>query len=669
MPKPDDCGCGKGPKECISKKRRADTLLGLYMEECGGKPKLKGVALKKDMMKFAEKTLKKMDCGCGCEGEKTLSRLSGGAGQVRKNCPVELNMSGTGFSEDTAYIGIDMSPLEGAGAPRSFEQMYVQSQADIHRQKVDMVHRRAAQRTVKIKPYTQRPELLSDTFKEGPYGRDIHGQLSGGNALSDWRNDLMNRAKAFLWARGDYRGDKCGGLFGKFDCCDPGDGEGEPGRGTAGNPLWREVKNVVSARYYVKESPIPVSDAELINLVDDVITRQGCPFKAGVVKGEGPEQRAAREAEAKEAERRAVYNAASEKDRLKDVADRKRNLEADKIVAAQRASPLRAAFFDKYDMSAEEVEAAVNASEFPDYRILGELSNKVEGQAGNIDMVYEEMKAALGEPVGVKGKGKKKHKMGPLPTEMRARPVAAARAAERFRKAAKKAMKKAMRGGALTGGDWFSPSTWTWESVNPVNWTTDDWTDLAKGADAAIFGPLADPYVMKAAQAALIQGGSFAVPGFGTVGGATLAAILQGAVMAHEFVYPACEGGKKEGVLGCNEYRDDLKDVIDMAVGIAKVADQANEGLDRVSDYLASDIGMENLLEPGDVMGSGAYRGAFTRGEPQVGETEEKFYYPVVSTTRPPVTALLAGAPGGEYAGPIRTEATPASLLAFAPKF
>lgn len=385
-----------------------------------------------------------------------------GSGRRQKTSLQDINMLGTGSPEDLAYMGIDTS-MVGSGRP-SYERAYTENQADAHRKKVELVRRRASERTVKILPYTQRPELLSDTFKVGPHGRDIHGQIQGG---------------------------------GKF-----------------------------------RPELLPVKEA-----------------------GAGRHKKA---------------------------------------------------------------------------RIL------------------------------TKSKG--------LPDDM----DISARQAKRFLKAVKAAARK--KGGArLVGGDWFSPSTWTLESVNPANWTKEDWTDLAKGADAAIFGPLADPYVLKSAQGYLVAGGSFAIPGVGTVAGTTLAAILQGAVMAHEFVYPGCDGGKKEGILGCNEYRDDLKDIINTAVGIAKTVDVANEKLDRTSEFLTAGIGEGVVIQPGDFMGSepgntlglgrgsGAYRGAFTRGELPVGEKAEEFYWPEFSGRE----ARGVAAAGGEYAGQPRMESSLAEVRTF----
>lgn len=112
----------------------------------------------------------------------TLPPAPTGSGRRKKPSTVDVKMDGTGFSEDTAYMGIDMSPLEGSGHPKSWERLYDANQADIHAKKVALVRRRAEQRTVKILPYTERPELLSDTFKVGPHGRDIHGQMAGGGA-------------------------------------------------------------------------------------------------------------------------------------------------------------------------------------------------------------------------------------------------------------------------------------------------------------------------------------------------------------------------------------------------------------------------------------------------------------------------------------------------------
>ena len=96
----------------------------------------------------------------------------------------DVNMMGTGSPEDLAYMGIDMSPLEGSGniPNKSYESWYDRTMYDNVQKKMDLVRRRAAQRTVKILPYTERPALLSDTFKVDA-GRDIHGQVQGGSAF------------------------------------------------------------------------------------------------------------------------------------------------------------------------------------------------------------------------------------------------------------------------------------------------------------------------------------------------------------------------------------------------------------------------------------------------------------------------------------------------------
>jgi len=226
-----------------------------------------------------------------------------------------------------------------------------------------------------------------------------------------------------------------------------------------------------------------------------------------------------------------------------------------------------------------------------------------------------------------------------LPSELKTTAKKAATAVGRFLKAAVRAEK------GLKGGDWFNAKTWTWDSVNPVNWTTEDWTNLAKGADAAIFGTLSDPKVLAAATLALKTGAGFTFPPpVGFVAGATLAMALTGAVMAHEYVYPSCAAGV--GALGCNEYRGEVKKVVEKAVEVAQ-SEQGNAALDRVSEYLTSGVG-ENM---GDLLGEGAYRGAFTRGEPQTGEEEVKFYYPAYTEREKRGVATA----GGEYAGPSTT--------------
>ena len=115
------------------------------------------------------------------QAETMLKEALGGAGRPRFSSLSTAKMSGAG-NEALAYMGTDMSPLEGGRVPnRSFEQFYDREQADNHAKKVALVRRRAEQRTVKIKPYTERPVLLSDTFKVNA-GRDIHGQVAGGGA-------------------------------------------------------------------------------------------------------------------------------------------------------------------------------------------------------------------------------------------------------------------------------------------------------------------------------------------------------------------------------------------------------------------------------------------------------------------------------------------------------
>jgi hypothetical protein len=358
----------------------------------------------------------------GFTGEEMLKDYNnilmlGGSGRRRKTSLVELNMSGAGFSEDLAYIGIDMSPLEGSGVPnKSWEAWYDRTSAENHAKKVALVKRRAEQRTVKIKPYTERPALLSDTFKVNA-GRDIHGQIAGGNKL-------------------------------------------------VGKP-----------------------------------------------------------------------------------------------------------------------------------RIRSEL-----------------------------------------PTQLQTTDVKAEKAVSRMRKAARAALS---RKGGMKGGDWFKPSTWTWDSVNPANWSAKDWSDVAKGADAAVFGALANEKILTAALGAIKAGGTVTIPVLGPLAGETLAAVLTGAILAHEMVYPSCEDG--EGLLGCNEYRKEVKEVVDAAVSVHDAYEKGEAALDNLSTWLTSWVDVS-----GDLLGNGAYRGAFTRGEPQAGEEEEKFYYPEMSAreARGDVVA------GTEYAGP-----------------
>lgn len=442
-----------------------------------------------------------------------------GAGRRRRKSLLELNMDGKGFSEDLAYIGIDMSPLSGSGVPHhSWEAWYDRTSAENHAKKVELVKRRVAQRTVKILPYTQRPALLSDTFKVDA-GRDIHGQVAGG-AMSGGRDlsvrsalrSVFDRASNMLWQRGEYSGVKCGQTFGLggYDCCDMGE-EG------------RLVNNLYSKLNAMGDDKAnALSDAELSSLVDQV---------------------------------------------------------------------------------------------------LAEGHGKVK-------------------PCPKKGKGKGKVKKH-LPPSLQSTDPKAEKAMSRMAKAARQVLKKAEKG-KLKGGDWFSPSTWTWDSVNPVNWTLEDWSDMGKGVDAAIFGALSDPKVLAAAQAALVAGGTFAIPGVGTVGGKTLAMLLAGAVAAHEYVYPSCEKGK--GALGCNEYRKEVDEVIRTASKAYAIVEKADKEAEKVTDWLDT----TDMIEPGDIMGSGAYRGAFTRGEPPIGEGREEFYYPSFSGRE----ARGVMAAGGEYTGP-----------------
>ena len=350
-----------------------------------------------------------------------------GSGRHHKKSLVELNMNGTGFPEDLAYMGIDMSPLEGAGVPhKSWEAWYDKTQHENRQRKMDMVKRRVAQRTVKILPYTERPALLTDTFKVNA-GRDIHGQIQGGGKK------------------------------------------------------------------------------------------------------------------------------------------------------AQRFSKA-------------------------------------------------------------------------LPGSLQTTDKKAERAVKRMAKAARQALKKA-KAGTLQGGDWFSPSTWSWESVNPVNWSTEDWSNLGKGVDAAVFGALSQPEVLGAADAALTAGGGLTIPGVGHVAGKVLGQLLVGAVLAHEYVYPSCEKG--EGVLGCNEYRKEVDEVIRAGLDIYKKVEGAEKAVEGLTNWLDT----TGMIEAGDVLGSGAYRGAFTRGERQAGETEEKFYYPATAQRE----ARGVAEAGGEYAGPqaVREAAVP----------
>lgn len=398
----------------------------------------------------------------------TLEAITG-AGRQRRMSLVELNMDGKGFSEDTAYMGIDMSPLEGSGVPHhSWEAWYDKTSAENHAKKVDLVRRRAAQRTVKILPYTERPALLSDTFKVDA-GRDIHGQMAGGGIQADL----------------NY--------------------------------------------YFSKMLGATEEDASRVRRIQE---NQGMGKKSKVIDN----------------------------------------------------------------------------------------------------------------PI--------------LPPSLDTTAEKATRAMSRMAKAARRARK--MKGG-MKGGDWFSPSTWTWESVNPVNWTTEDWSNVGKGIDAAIFGTLSDPKILAAAAKAVETGASLTLPPpIGVVSGATLAGILTGAVAAHEYVYPSCEKGK--GVFGCNEYRKEVDEVIRTATDIYSAYENVAGVADRVGDWLTSGIDLSGI---GDYMGTGAYRGAFTRGEPQAGETEEKFYYPQMSGRE----ARGVAAAGGEYAGPqmsgLSSFLTPPSSVVF----
>lgn len=271
-------------------------------------------------------------------------------------------------------------------------------------------------------------------------------------------------------------------------------------------------------------------------------------------------------------------------------------------------------------------------------RRAAERTVKIQPYSQRPELLSDTFKVAQGRDIHGAGGAKPRIKKG-LPSELKTTAKKASTAVGRFLKAAIRTEK------GLKGGDWFNAKTWTWDSVNPVNWTTEDWTNLAKGADAAIFGTLSDPKVLAAAVVALKTGAGFTFPPpVGFVAGATLAMALTGAVMAHEYVYPSCADGV--GALGCNEYRGEVKKVVEKAVEVAQ-SKQGNDALDRVSEYLTSGVG-ENM---GDLLGEGAYRGAFTRGEPQTGEEEVKFYYPASSEREMRGVATA----GGEYAGPSTT--------------
>lgn len=382
--------------------------------------------------------------------ERQFNPFAGGSGRPSFSSSYTANMSGAG-NEALAYMGTDMSPLTGSGQGRvpnhSFEEFYDRDQADIHAKKVAMVRRRAEERTVKIKPYTQRPELLSATFKEGPYGRDIHGQVAGGR------------------------------------------------------------------RRHGRKAPI--------------LDKGGLP--------------------------------------------------------QELVAPPRKAF-----AAAERFRRAA-------VKML--KSKSLKGMKKGGDMFPNDIRNPA-----------------PAPRET----------------IAQGATRIATEG--LTEGEWAK--------VDPRGWTAEDWTNFAKGADAGFFGLLADPTILGKAVEAVKTGGDFAFgPPIGTVGGEALSKALQGAIYAHEYTYPACEGGQKSGVAGCNEYRDDISEMIKAAMDIAKQYEGYLPYMMKVGEFL---------------MGSGAYRGAFTRGEPQAGEQEVAFYYPAFSGREARGEAMA----GTEYAGPRAQGAT-----------
>jgi len=567
---PNDCGCGRGPKKCITK----------------AKLKKKG--------------------GCGECG-----------GMENKNSLVELNMNGTGFPEDLAYMGIDMSPLEGAGVPhKSYEAWYDKTQHENRQRKMDMVKRRAAQRTVKILPYTERPALLSDTFKVNA-GRDIHGQIQGGRNLSTWATDHPAVKPLFdiLWATGDYSGERAGDfLRGYYDRCDPGE------EGILVNAVFSKLE-AWWKQHGRKNSP---SHEEMVKMVDDVLRETNCPRKAG--KGNGGRNLAT------------VDHPAVKQ--LFDI------LWATGDYAGEKTGNWLTGYYDRCDPGEEGTLVNAVYSKLLDWWSKNGI-HKSGGSPNSpsheemVKMVDDVLREKNCPRKAGKGKGKKPRIHSGIPPALQTTDRKAERAVKRMAKAARQALKKA-KAGTLQGGDWFSPSTWSWESVNPVNWSTEDWSNLGKGVDAAVFGALSQPEVLGAADAALTAGGGLTIPGVGHVAGKVLGQLLVGAVLAHEYVYPSCEKG--EGVLGCNEYRKEVDEVIRAGLDIYKKVEGAEKAVEGLTNWLDT----TGMIEAGDVLGSGAYRGAFTRGDQPVGDEKEDFYYPATAQRE----ARGVAEAGGEYAGP-----------------
>jgi len=426
-------------------------------------------------------------------GPYPVTKISSGSGRNRKSS-YSTKMSGTG-NEDLAYMGIE-DRYVGSGQEHSWERHYDEQQRAIANKKMELVRRRAAERTVKIKPFEERPTLLSDTFKVGNVGRNITGQLAGGASHQQF-HDNMRKARNLkeemtepLPSKNNFTcKSSAAHLYKHFDCCDN-----------------RIIHDLLADKITRDDN-----DETIKQKVTDVLNKQNCVLK--------------------------------------------------------------------------------------------------------------------------KGSGKKKAKIlnnPKLPPSLETTDVKAEKAVLRMAKAASQALKNVGKGGRLKGGDWFKPSTWTWESVNPVNWSAEDWTNVAKGADAAIFGVLADPYILAKADKALLEGGTVTLPPpIGTIAGATLAAMLTGAVMAHEYVYPSCEKG--QGVLGCNEYRAEVKKVVDTAVKIAKAVDVANSYLEQTADFITTGIGENIIAQTEDILGNYGGKKKLKGGDVTVQPSEKhklEFFYP-----------------------------------------
>ena len=87
----NDCGCGGGKKNCITKK-----MVKLYKKKF---PKINKTA--EEIFKFVNKELKKLDCGCGCKGEKKFCEKYGlKGGGVLADCPKPSGPEDTGWRQD-----------------------------------------------------------------------------------------------------------------------------------------------------------------------------------------------------------------------------------------------------------------------------------------------------------------------------------------------------------------------------------------------------------------------------------------------------------------------------------------------------------------------------------------------------------------------------------------